>query len=59
MHKKSLSRFKFILKNNYKFNYSIIVDVFYLNSKPILQVIDFVTAFRATRFLEDILNYTI
>ena len=58
MYKKSLGRFKFTLKNNYKFNYLVIINVIYLNGKPVLQVIDFVTAFGATRFLKDILART-
>jgi hypothetical protein len=36
MHKKSSGRFKFILKDDYEFNYSIIIDVMYLDGKPIL-----------------------
>jgi hypothetical protein len=58
MHGKSLGRFKFTLKDDYKFNYSIIVDVLYLDRKPVLQAIDLVIAFRATRFLKDILART-
>ncbi len=53
MYKKSLGRFKFTLKDDYEFNYSIIINVMYLNRKPILQVIDSVTTFEATRFLKD------
>jgi hypothetical protein len=55
MYEKSLGRFKFTLKDDYEFNYSVIIDVIYLNGKPILQVVDFITAFRAARFLKDIL----
>jgi hypothetical protein len=36
MYKKSSGRFKFILKNNHKFNYLIIINVIYLNRKPVL-----------------------
>ncbi len=53
MYEKSLGRFKFTLKDNYEFNYSVIINVMYLDRKPILQVIDSVTAFEATRFLKD------
>jgi hypothetical protein len=53
MYKKSSGRFKFTLKNNYEFNYSIIIDVIYLDGKPVLQVVDSATAFEAARFLKD------
>ena len=33
---KLLNRFKFTLKDNYKFNYIVIIDVIYLDSKPVL-----------------------
>ena len=55
MYKKSLGRFKFILKDDYEFNYLVIINVIYLDRKPILQIIDFITTFKATRFLKDIL----
>ena len=58
MHKKSLGRFKFTLKNNYKFNYSVIIDVMYLNGKPILQVVNSVTTFETARFLKNMSAYT-
>jgi hypothetical protein len=53
MHKKSPGRFKFTLKDDHEFNYSIIIDVMYLNKRPILQVVDSATAFQAARFLKD------
>ena len=59
MHKKSLGRFKFILKDNYKFNYLVIINIMYLNRKPVLQVIDFITVFKAAKFLKDILAYMV
>ena len=59
MYKKSLGRFKFTLKNNYKFNYLVIINIIYLNGKPVLQVINSITVFRAARFLKDILAYII
>ena len=36
MHKKSLGRFKFTLKDNHEFNYLVYVDIIYLDGKPIL-----------------------
>jgi hypothetical protein len=40
MNTKSPSRFKFSLKNNYEFNYFIVIDIIYLDSKLIFHVID-------------------
>ncbi|KAF1970678.1 hypothetical protein BU23DRAFT_581990 [Bimuria novae-zelandiae CBS 107.79] len=37
-------RFKFTLKDDYYFNYKILVDVMYLRSKPTLYVVDLVTS---------------
>jgi hypothetical protein len=33
MHGKSLGRFKFTLKDDYEFNYSVIIDILYLDGK--------------------------
>lgn len=51
MNGKSPGRFKFNLKHDYEFNYSIIVDVLYLDGKPVLQVINSSTNFGASKFL--------
>ena len=59
MYKKSLGRFKFTLKDNYKFNYLVIINIIYLNRKPVLQVVDFVTTFKAAKFLKDISAYIV
>ena len=59
MYKKSLGRFKFTLKDDHKFNYSVIINIIYLNRKPVLQVIDSITAFEAAKFLKDILAYIV
>jgi hypothetical protein len=53
MNAKSPSRFKFSLKDNYEFNYSIIIDIIYLDSKLVLYVIDVFTSFQAASFLKD------
>ena len=57
MYKKSLGRFKFTLKDDHEFNYLVIIDVMYLDRKPVLQVVDSTTAFEATRFLKDMSAY--
>ena len=56
MYKKAPSRFKFTLKDNHKFNYLIYIDIIYLDRKPVSQVVDSVTSFKAARFLKDILT---
>ncbi|KAK1994496.1 hypothetical protein LX36DRAFT_584263, partial [Colletotrichum falcatum] len=44
-------RFKFILYNNYKFNYKIIINIIYLDSnKLVLYVINTITFFNIVRF---------
>lgn len=59
MYKKALRQFKFTLKDNYKFNYLIYINIMYLNSKLILYIIDLATTFRATRFIKDISTYKV
>jgi hypothetical protein len=44
---KAPGRFKFTLKHDHEFNYSIIVDIFYLEDGPVLHVVDSATAFNA------------
>jgi di/tripeptidase len=41
------------LFNDYEFNWCIVVDVMYLDSKPVLHVVDVATAFQAAKFLKD------
>ena len=53
MNSKALSRFKFSLKDNYDFNFEIIINIIYINNKPILYVVNSATAFQAARFLKD------
>jgi len=51
MHAKSPGRFKFILKEDHNFNFEIIVDIMYLEGRPVLHVVDESTSFQAARFL--------
>jgi hypothetical protein len=51
IHSKSLGRFRFILRDDVEFNYSIIVDVMYISGNPILHIIDEATRFQAGRWL--------
>ncbi|PMD55505.1 uncharacterized protein K444DRAFT_645699 [Hyaloscypha bicolor E] len=46
--------FKFTLNDDHEFNYYIIVDVMYIDNKPVYHVVDKATAFQAARFLQDI-----
>jgi len=53
-HGKSLYRFKFKLPNNLDFNYIVFINIFYINGKPVLYVINKAIGFTAARFLKDI-----
>jgi len=53
MHSKSPGRFKFTLKDDYEFNYSVIADVLWINGDAVLQVVDDATSFGAAGFLPD------
>jgi hypothetical protein len=58
-HRKSLGRFKFrLLDDTIDFNHLIYVNVMYINSKPVLHVINKATRFSAARFLQDISTKT-
>jgi hypothetical protein len=55
MNAKSPSRFKFNIKDNdYEFNFSIIINIIYLDNKLVLYIMDIFTSFQATSFLKDI-----
>ncbi len=47
-------RFKFILKDDVNFNYSVIVDVMYIENHLILHVVDDVIRFQAAKWLQNI-----
>jgi hypothetical protein len=53
MNTKSPSRFKFNLKDDYEFNYSVVIDVIYLDSKLVFYVIDIFMFFQAASFLKN------
>lgn len=42
---KSPQHFKFILKKDIGFKYKIIIDVMYLNKKPVFHAVDIATSF--------------
>ena len=53
-HGKSPGRFKFILRDDVNFNYSIIVDIMYIDNSPILHIVDEATRFQAAKWLSNI-----
>ncbi len=48
-------QFKFTLKEDVDFNYKIIIDVMYLDGKPVLHAVDVATALQARQFLNSML----
>ena len=51
---KAPQRFKFSLKDpEVDFNFEVIVDVMYLDGKPVLHVVDAATGFQAARFMRN------
>jgi hypothetical protein len=53
-HGSSPGRFKFKLRDEVNFNHSIIVDIMYIDNKPILHIVDEGTRFQAARWLNNI-----
>jgi transposase InsO family protein len=55
MNAPSPARFKFTLRDDYEFNYEVMIDIMYLEGNlPVLHVVDTATAFNAAKFLKDI-----
>lgn len=54
LYSKAPGRFKFTVRDDIDFNFRVIVDIMYLNQKPVLHAVDEATAFQAARFLRDI-----
>jgi hypothetical protein len=44
-------RFRFTIRDDIEFNYKLIVDVMYINRKPVLYVVNEATIFQAAKFL--------
>jgi hypothetical protein len=53
-HEKSSRRFKFTLRDDVNFNFSIIMNVMYIDNNLILHVIDEVTRFQAATWLQNV-----
>lgn len=48
-HGRSPGRFAFTIKDDVTFNFNLIIDILYINSKPVLHVMDEATRFQAGR----------
>ena len=59
MNEKAPGRFKFTLKDDCDFNYTVIIDVMYLEERQTLHVVDEATSFQAARFLENLSARTV
>ncbi|KAL4403389.1 hypothetical protein CABS03_15260 [Colletotrichum abscissum] len=59
MNAQSPRRFKFKLRDELNFNWEIVVDIFYLNSRPVIHIIDEATSFQAGQFLRDLQAKTV
>jgi len=55
-HAKSPGRFRFSIKDDLQFNFTIIIDILYLGTPttPALHIIDEATRYQAARFLKDV-----
>ena len=51
---KSLYRFKFKFPDNLDFNHIVFINIFYINGKPVLYIVNKAIGFTTTRFLKDI-----
>lgn len=54
IHGKSPGRFRFTVRDDVEFNHSIIVDVMYIDGKPVLHIVDEATRFNAACWLANI-----
>lgn len=53
-HGKSSRRFSFTIKDDIEFNYNVIVNILYIQGKPVLHLIDKATRFQTGRWLKNI-----
>jgi hypothetical protein len=54
-HEKSSERFKFTLRNDVNFNFSIIMNIMYIENNLILHVVDETTRFQVVKWLQNII----
>ena len=53
-HGRSPGHFAFTLKDDLDFNYNIIIDIIYIEGKPVLHLVDEATRFQAGRWLKNV-----
>jgi hypothetical protein len=53
MHDSTLGRFRFTIRNDINFNYRLVVDVMYIDGKPVLHAVNEAILFQAAKFLAD------
>ena len=54
-HGKSPGHFKFILRDDVNFNYSIFVDIMHIDNSLILHIVDQATRYQAAKLLQNII----
>jgi hypothetical protein len=59
LHGGAPGRFRFMIRDDVEFNYKLIVDVIYINGKPVLHAINEAIAFQAAKFLQNLQAKTI
>ena len=59
IHGKSPGRFKFTLRDDIHFNHTIIIDIMYIDNKPVLHAVDEATRFTAACWLPDLTAKTV
>ena len=55
IHSKAPDRFRFNIKDDMNFNAELIINIMYINKKPVLYVVNSVTVFQAAKFLHNII----
>ena len=53
-HGRSPGRFTFTLKNDLHFNYNVIIDIMYIEGKPVLHLVDEATRFQVGQWLKNV-----
>jgi hypothetical protein len=59
MHGSTLGRFRFTIRDDVNFNYRLIINVIYINSKPVLYVVNEAILFQIAKFLANMQTRTI
>jgi hypothetical protein len=59
MHGSTFGRFRFTIRNDINFNYRLVVNVMYINGKPVLYAVNEAILFQVARFLADMQAKTI